>query len=611
MRVCSLAALAILLLCTTSWAQAPSPEPWQPPVPPQRSPESAGEKPRVGKDGKPLRYVDGVPDTGQFLPDSAVIGRIDDKHFTVGQFRDRWFASYALDRPKPDSAGRFEFLNSMVNKEVLAALAQEVNRPFTFEDRSVLREHERRVLSNVTFKHLVADSAQPTAADLQHAHEQWSRELRLQQIITPDRVAAERARDEVLSGQRTWPEAVERYSTGRGDKGPEGDLGWMPWDKLDPIVALEVYDLEDGSLSRIHGTRAGWRILRVAERRPVSPPALEAIARVIANRVHIVKREQRKEEVRDLLRKRIGMTYDTTNITMAAAKFLELERKSGMEEGGQRLDLMTSTPEFAPDDTGRVLARWNGGRYTLGNYLEAYHERPVLQRPKVGSFEVFRSSLDAFALEPFTAELAVERGYDRDPMVTSEVAKKEEQIRVEHLFADSVLARVWVPPEERREYYRAHLPEFFSWQSVRIATLVRRSKAGADSVVERLGAGEPAASILRADSLAGFISGAVRTVNENDRDPYHQLLFEEMREGDIRVIGPDPQGEFAVVQKLAHDPGRQLSYEEVANLVDESLHNLKAEESLKQFLARHRAKHEVELHPELLMRIRLTDPSLD
>ena len=44
--------------------------------------------------------------------------------------------------------------------------------------------------------------------------------------------------------------------------------------------------------------------------------------------------------------------------------------------------------------------------------------------------------------------------------------------------------------------------------------------------------------------------------------------------------------------------------------MDESVQNLKAERLLKEFIARHRAKHDIELHPERLMRIRLLDPKL-
>ena len=82
---------------------------------------------------------DGIVDRGQFLPDTAVLARVNDRVTRVGAFIDAYFSSYAEDRPKSDSAGRVEFLNSIVNKEVLGLTALAINRPLGFEDRAKLR----------------------------------------------------------------------------------------------------------------------------------------------------------------------------------------------------------------------------------------------------------------------------------------------------------------------------------------------------------------------------------------------------------------------------------------------------------------------------------------
>jgi hypothetical protein len=147
---------------------------------------------------------------------------------------------------------------------------------------------------------------------------------------------------------------------------------------------------------------------------------------------------------------------------------------------------------------------------------------------------------------------------------------------------------------------------------VRFAAIVRKTRAGADSLVARLKAGEPAAAILKADSLGGFVSGSVRSLREDDRgEVYYKILFEEMRPGNVEVVGPDKSGDYLVLQKLAHEPNRPMKFEEVQGPVDESAQAIKAEQVFKQFVARHRVKHDVELHPELLMRVLLTDPTVE
>ena len=612
MRFRSLAALGLLfllLVCSATWAQGPAPKPWEPKAKPAAP--APGPAPRLGKDGKPLRYYGSVPDTGQFLPDSTVIGRIDDRVFRVFEFRERWFAAYMLDRPKTDSAGRFEFLNSMVNKEVLAALAREVNRPFTFEDRAKVREARQRALSNAVFARLVADSAQPTLADVRHLYDQTRFRLHVQRIVADDPATATRARADVIGKRLSWALAVKKYSTGRGGQRPDGDLGWVQRTYFDPVPALEIFDLADGGISGVFRSTDGWQFVQVLGRRPEPQTVFELAARGLAAEVREVKLAGRVELVRDQIRKRIGMAYDSTNISWAAALFAENERQSQSSSSGPVIDLSGSVPEFQPADTSRVLAHWQDGRYTMGSFLAAYNAIQPTQRDRISTFDGFRSVLDRFVLEPYMAQLGSERGLDRDTLVTSLVGKQEEQIRVEHLFADSVESKMWVTPAERRQFYEDHRTGYVSWQSVRFAALVRHTREGADSLVARLKAGEPATAILQADSLSGLVSGSVRTMRGDEHSPYFKLLFEEMRPGGIQVEGPDPQGDYLVLQKLAHDAARQLSYEEVQGMVDEAVQNLKTEQMLKEFIGRHRPKHRVELHPELLMRILLTDPTED
>lgn len=613
MRIRSLAALGLLLVCSATWAQNPAPKVWQPkdPQAPPASPPAAGTFPR-DKDGKPLRSYNGVPDTGQFLPDTTVLGRIDDRSFTVLEFRDRWFASFMDDRPKTDSTGRLTFLNALVNKEVLAALAREVNRPFSFEDRARLREAQRRWLSNAVFARLVYDSVQVTPAEVQHIYDQGRLRLHVQRIVTGDPATAERARADVLSKRLSWGLAVKKYSTGRGEPGPDGDLGWVERTVFDPAPALEIFDLADGQLSSVFPGAEGWQFVRVVERRTGPQGAFNVLAGGLADEVRGVKLAGRVEQLRSQIRGRIGMAYDSTNISWTAALFAENERQAQGTGSAQVLDLAGSVPEFQPADTARVLARWKDGRHTLGDFLGAYNAIPPPQRGKVGTFNSFRSTLDQFVLEPYMAELGLERGLDRDSLVTTPIGRLEEQLRVEHLFADSVESRMWVSPQERRQYYQEHLGNYVTWQNVQFASVYRSTRAGADSLAARLKAGEPATAILREDSLGGFNSGSVRTMREDERGlPYYKVLFEEMRPGGIGIEGPDKQGDYLVLQKLTHEPSRQMSYEEVQDIVDESVQNTKADRLLRELVARHRSGHRIELHPELLMRIRLTSPGDD
>lgn len=603
----TLAILGLLLLGSVTFAADPTLKPWKPGTPSPAAP--AGTQETLRWHGKPVSFVDGVPDTGQFLPDSAVLGSVDERRFSVWEFRQYWYASYAQDRPESDSAGRFQFLNAMADKEVLARLARAIDRPFDFADRAQMREHTQRVLSNMTYRRLVADSVEVTEEEVRHAYQQNLVALHLRRIVTADFATAEKARAEVAGGKLTWPAAVARYSVATQDSGPAGDIGWVQRSALDPTAAIEVFDLADGQLSKVFVDKVGFEFLQVDGRRPNPALSLEQLRRMLVDELKPLKISRRVDQVRGRLRQRIGMSYDTANIVFAANLFGKSGGLKYGEDGQPVLNVTAAVPRLAARDTGRVLARWSEGQFTLGRFLAAYRSLPPIQRQNVGSFESFRWFLDGNVLEPYMAQLGIERGVDRDPLTIAYLDKKREEIRVDHLFQDSVQAKVSVTPEERRQYYKSRLPDFWSFHSVRYAAIVRGSKAGADSLAERLRRGEPAREILRADSLRlGKSDGSIRADREDKPGPYFNILSQDMKTGEVIIEGPDQQGDYLVIQKLEHDPGHQLSYEEVEKIVDESVQNIKAEKLLKELIARHRAKHAIVLHPELLMRVKLTDP---
>ncbi len=606
MRRRTLATLGLLLLGTATFAAAPAVKPWTPAAGRPGAPADSQPAPAARQ---PLRYVNGVPDTGQFLPDTALLGSVDDRNFTVGEFRQSWFASYALDRPPGDSTGRVTFLTTMADKEVLARLARQVNKPFGFEDRATLREHTQRVLSNMTFQRLVQDSARASEADLRHAYEQSCSIRHFQHIQTATRAEAEQARAELAAGRIVWPAAVARFSVAQQDSGPDGDTGWLQRSAVPLDQADRLWELKEGELSTVFLNRNGFQVFRLLGRKPILIPPYERMREILSFQLAPLMVSQRVEELRVILRERAGLTYDSTNIAWAASQFARVVPVKSREDGTPVLDMRDRLPRLTTSDTARVLARWKNGQFTMGRFISVYRAMTPLSRPDVYTYETFRSFLDGSVLEPYMAELGTERGVDRDPLTIAQIERKREELMVGHLFQDSIESKIWVTPAERQQYYQSRLPEFWSYQGVRYAAIPRATRAAADSLAERLRRGEKAEAILREDSLRlGRSTGSIRFERENQPGPFFALLAQELKPGDVLVQGPIKNGEYAVLQKLEHDAGRQLRYDEVEKIVDESLQNIKAEKMLKEFIARHRAGHRIVLHPERVMLIRLTDP---
>jgi hypothetical protein len=301
---------------------------------------------------------------------------------------------------------------------------------------------------------------------------------------------------------------------------------------------------------------------------------------------------QRVEAILQQLRAEAEMAYDSVNILWAVRRFVE------SPNGFLRP---------AAEDTGRVLARTKDGPYTLGALVSFYQQTSPLFQVKLNTFNRLRNELDTAVLEPYKAGLARRLGLDKDSLTISLMERRRLEIQAEHLYQDSIYSQVQVSAKERRKYFDEHLSRRMTEPTIRYAIFPRNSTDAADSVVARLRAGERPHEILRADSLKGARRGRIHDIEQGNQDvPFKQLLFEEMKPGDIRVYGPMPEsGQYLVLQHLYLDPGHSLTYREAEETADESVRNLKAEKLMRRFLDRHRRGIPIVARPELMMRIRL------
>ena len=492
----------------------------------------------------------------------------------------------------------------------MALVAAAAQRPLSFEDRAVLRENRERVLSDVAYQRLVTDSVRVSEDEVRREFEQYKYQQRLRMIRCADRATAGRVRGALLAKRLAWKEAVRRHHRALSGEPADGELGWVARNAFDAGTGGAPYELRPGEISAVMPDRDGFRLYQALERRPAAPPLYVAARPSILRRLRSERASAQAERIRAQAARGLDIQHDSTNIAWAAPWFVSQPAMEQGESGAMVLNLDRPLPEFEPADTARVLARYRDGRFTLGDFIHSYSELSPVLRPPVSDVDAFREYVDFVILQPYLARLAEQRGLDRDTLAVARLARREEQLRVEHLYQDSVASRVWIDPAERRKYYRENLVRFVTYPRVRFAAIVRPTQAGAESLLARLRAGEKAQHILRADSLAGVISGSIQERMENEHGrPFHKVLFEELRPGQVRMEGPDRAGLWLVIQSLELDPGRQLTYNESEHYVDDALRESKSEALLQAFIARHRPRYPIEAHPEWVMRVRLVVPT--
>jgi hypothetical protein len=258
-----------------------------------------------------------------------------------------------------------------------------------------------------------------------------------------------------------------------------------------------------------------------------------------------------------------------------------------------------------------VLAAYRDGKITVGRLLDFYRQTSELQRPSLESEQAIRRQVDVLALEPLMAQIAVQRGLDKDSLALALIDKKRDEMMVDHLYQDSVMSKVFIPPAARRKYYEDNKHRFFTSGSASFATFDAEEKDDADTLAAWMSRGIAPEEIIRQDSMPPnrMRRGRVRTLTRDDHGaPFYRLVFEEMTPGQVKVEGPDEGGGYTVIKLIDRDDGRQAGFEEVDPQIDEYLQQEAAEKVLQGFLARQKRGLRIVSRPQLVMRINLRDP---
>jgi parvulin-like peptidyl-prolyl isomerase len=130
---------------------------------------------------------------------------------------------------------------------------------------------------------------EPTAAEIAAyfaAHSaEFARPARvhLRQILVDDRLAAERARRELLAGSPF--ETVLAKVSVPGSAPAGGDQGILARDELPPAFAELIFRLEVGKVSEVVPADYGYHLFQVVERWPAESAALEEVAPAIRQRL--------------------------------------------------------------------------------------------------------------------------------------------------------------------------------------------------------------------------------------------------------------------------------------------------------------------------------------
>ena len=471
-----------------------------------------------------------------------------------------------LQYPGVPDLARSMFLDDLVRRALMLEYAHRQGFDTTAFAHNTRRDLEDRLLLQTLYARLAPTDPGVSAAEVERLHQWRGQQADVKLVYTLDEPRIRLAKADLDAGQ-PFAAVSSRYSIA-GMLPPGGALGWiMPGALVAPLdEALRT--LPVGRVGGPYGTPLGWFLLRVDARRAHPEPPLV----------------QEAAGLEQLLRQR----KQRATLGRALADLKE-EYDLRLVPGGSQvlfhyLSPYDSAGTPTPDVRRGLLARWNGGTYTLGEAFADLRRQDVEPPPPM-NLAAMDTWIEVMAMRRVGLAEARRRHLDEDPAVAERVRDGYEGqvLQVVYTLAtqavppasDSLVQALWA--QDRGQYQRLdgiHVLTF-DGDSATTTALSLHAHVGLRAAVR----------------MSGRDTAAVRETRLRfpTKDPQWlqvEAMFLQLRPGDVTGPVKLPGGTWRLYQLLDKDQGVQ-SWENLPPAIQQnfrsSAYELERERRFRQF----------------------------
>ena len=288
--------------------------------------------------------------------------------------------------------------------------------------------------------------------------------------------------------------------------------------------------------------------------------------------------------------------FDDALLARLALAFAALRRPTADSSLSAQLRMLGASPEVAPADTGRVVARTPAGDYRVSDLLASWRRLNPIYRPRIRSSAEVRDLVTNGVFERLLRREGAARDVERRPDVVERLASQRELNDVTHLVEREVYERIATDSLTLLRFYRSTERDWMLPTRVRLMRVVLGSRSEATTMALRLG-NEAAAESLAAGARRAGTQWLVDVSAEEDS----ALFARALRAGNGAVMGPDVSADgWPVARVMAVLPGRGRPFDEARDLVARRWYGEEGERLMRALASRARAGLRIEVNDAAL-----------
>jgi parvulin-like peptidyl-prolyl isomerase len=506
-----------------------------------------------------------------------------------------------------DLDGRKEFLDTMINREVLAMKADELGYdkdPYVMQGMEAFKKVG---LQAGYLKIKVADKINVDDKSLREAYKKYGTNLQIKQIIVDTMDEADEVYQLIKDGN-DFESVCRQYS-----KGPDANTGGQVLSALygtfEPHIqdVLFADDMKVGAVTPPLTSRYGYLIIKIVGTNQPKPKSFEEARPDLEKMVEKQQQLRLVTQMSDDIRTKYGFEWYDNNLRDV---YENLPGDRPLTNPPDRSQEVYPLLEFDSADLDKPLVTYRDKEITTKDFSDLYDRASFFSRPR----KEFRlGGIKKFLLDIVMNELVAiemkESKIEEEPVVAAMLQRKKEQFMVDKLFQDLIDKQTEVTMNEMDEYYRDNLEQFRRPEQRRVAMLVTDDRETALEAHGKIMAGdrfEQISAEYSIDAISRDERAGTKLVSKGQNPDFDDTAFALENVGDVSEPFQSSRG-WMVIKLMERRPESVLPLSEARDDLRRGLKSIKNEERLNAMLEKWRAELEINVHEKNLMKANLDE----
>lgn len=533
------------------------------------------------------------------------VATVGDRVITVRDY-EKAYSSIGVNRlpQTTDLTGRLEFLDVMIDREVLAIKADELGYD---KDPSVDEGMEafKKISLNVSYVKLkVADKFELTEKDIQDTYDMYGTVYHVKQILTDTEEEGYVVYDMLKDGH-DFESVCRQYS--RGPDAAEGGKTLVAsYGQFPPHFQEELFTTPVGGVTKPIINRYGYFVIKVIDAKKAPKPPLSEIRETIERLATRDKQLKLQEEFSKSIRDKYNFQFHDEGLKIVF---------EAMPPDGDLTNPPSRDLEIYPilkidiQDLDKPVASYKDEVITVRDFSDLYDRAHFFQRPRR---EYRLADLRKFIIEIVMNGLIEEElassEIEKDPDVANMLRRKREDLMVTALHRDLVVDQVQVPWREIEDYYANNRELFYRDERRRFNVILAHDQRSANEARQRILSGEPfnRVAVNYATNQELVQTGLNDVMISREASPeMARYGFSLESIGDVTEPFETEKGWIIAKLVEVDDPG-YMSISEASHDIDHRLKQRRNEERLQELLAKWRKEIPIEVFDDNLMKADLS-----